>query len=413
MFIKNIIYFKKKQVYLLTIFFYIVFYYGFYIWSKFFGLVFLIYYFVNIKFVNSPHWKNLEEEFMSSVMGGDVIADIVNVVNPWHYPSLSAKNAIYSMDKIMDLEDFYSMYPPYIEAWYEALKNYDVGGNQCYGFPIVSKFGNCIVINEDIFKKENLPDPHQLIAENKWTWEKFIEIAEQATKDTNGDGKTDQWGIGNIVWPGFIDWLVNNNANFIERQDNKFVVTAGDKFLETLRFMQEIMKRGLDKTTSPSPNIITKNDVAMDYIPVGKIGEELRKKVNIDLLPLPKGSNGNEYKSTMAFNWVRVIPVTTKHDPQVLMDIMGRLWPPKTYKSKFESLKATADDKEDYKFYNNIGKEYKLVSFPWYTWDAFKVIQKPVIQELKKGEVSPSQLLKKYTPKIEAKVNDKYKSYTK
>ena len=33
----------------------------------------------------------------------------------------------------------------------------------------------------------------------KWTWEKMTEYAKALTKDKDGDGQTDQWGLGGYI----------------------------------------------------------------------------------------------------------------------------------------------------------------------------------------------------------------------
>ena len=49
--------------------------------------------------------------------------------------------------------------------------------------------------NKTLIDREGLPDPYALYKENKWTWERCDEIVRKATKDTNGDGEIDQFGI--------------------------------------------------------------------------------------------------------------------------------------------------------------------------------------------------------------------------
>jgi multiple sugar transport system substrate-binding protein len=48
-----------------------------------------------------------------------------------------------------------------------------------------------IYYNKDLFKQANLPAPAP-----DWTWEAFLADAKALTKDSNGDGLTDQFGVG-------------------------------------------------------------------------------------------------------------------------------------------------------------------------------------------------------------------------
>jgi multiple sugar transport system substrate-binding protein len=60
--------------------------------------------------------------------------------------------------------------------------------NQCS----VMFFNKSLLEREGIWEKNNL---YKLQKEKKWTWEKLSEIGSKVTKDTNGDGKNDQFGL--------------------------------------------------------------------------------------------------------------------------------------------------------------------------------------------------------------------------
>lgn len=53
-----------------------------------------------------------------------------------------------------------------------------------------------IIYNKTIFEEEALEDPVALYEKGEWTYAKFLEYMEHFTRDTDGDGEIDQWGLG-------------------------------------------------------------------------------------------------------------------------------------------------------------------------------------------------------------------------
>lgn len=48
-----------------------------------------------------------------------------------------------------------------------------------------------IYYNQDVFDRAGVPYPS-----GEWTWDEFLETARRLTRDTDGDGRADQWGFG-------------------------------------------------------------------------------------------------------------------------------------------------------------------------------------------------------------------------
>lgn len=41
---------------------------------------------------------------------------------------------------------------------------------------------------------------HIKMPDNNWTWDDFYKICKKVTKDTNGDGRLDQFGVYDYQW---------------------------------------------------------------------------------------------------------------------------------------------------------------------------------------------------------------------
>ena len=95
-----------------------------------------------------------------------------------------------------------------------------------------------MVVNLDMWERENLGDPYELYYNGEWTWETVERIAQRATRDTDGDGVIDQWGFA------FIDpmFMIFANGGAITRldEDGKVVFAMGEPAtLEALRTLND------------------------------------------------------------------------------------------------------------------------------------------------------------------------------
>lgn len=68
-----------------------------------------------------------------------------------------------------------------------------------------------VVYNEDLFDRAGIPYPT-----DDWTWDDFVRIAKALTRDTDGDGRVDQWGTAydrrDFVW---IPWIWSGGGDVL------------------------------------------------------------------------------------------------------------------------------------------------------------------------------------------------------
>lgn len=70
--------------------------------------------------------------------------------------------------------------------------------------------------NKDLFDEAGIPYPDP---ENPYTYDEFVDVCKQLTKDTDGDGQIDQWGLGTAdvfmidqyVWSNGASWLSDDH----------------------------------------------------------------------------------------------------------------------------------------------------------------------------------------------------------
>jgi len=124
--------------------------------------------------------------------------------------------------------------------WPQALERYKydgkvLGKGPLYALPKdVSAFA--FAYNKDMFKKEGipLPDPN-----TPYTYEEFISVGQKLTKDTDGDGKIDQWGSGfDPAW-SIQPWIWNAGADFLNEDFTKQAIDTPE-FISALQFFADM-----------------------------------------------------------------------------------------------------------------------------------------------------------------------------
>ena len=102
------------------------------------------------------------------------------------FSMLASTGALKSLDTLLTDDERTAFYP----VAYEAGKYQGVS----YALPVESN-PIMMCVNKDLLEKEGISIP-----ESGWTLADFYEICKKVTKDTNGDGVVDQYGITDYTW---------------------------------------------------------------------------------------------------------------------------------------------------------------------------------------------------------------------
>src|SRR5688572_6596344 len=70
-----------------------------------------------------------------------------------------------------------------------------------------------IFYNKDHFDKEGIPYPDET-----WTWDDLLSASVRLTKDTDGDGRRDRFGLANIQ---FLDYLRQHGVEVISQDGTR------------------------------------------------------------------------------------------------------------------------------------------------------------------------------------------------
>lgn len=182
--------------------------------------------------------------------------------------------------------------------WKYGIDLYRYDGNMAgqgdiYGMPKdVGPFA--LGYNKAMFEKEGIPLPDK---DKPMTWDEFVDINKKLTKDTNGDGKPDQYGSGfNVNW-ALQSFVWSNGADWIDETKTK--VTIDDpKFAEALQYFADL--QNVHKVTPSIEDSQTLDTYQrwmkgeMGFFPVGPWDMSTFETLpfDYDLIPYPAGSTG-------------------------------------------------------------------------------------------------------------------------
>lgn len=148
--------------------------------------------------------------------------------------------------------------------------------------------------NKTMFEAAGIPLPDK---DKPYTWDEFIDVATQLTKDTNGDGTVDQWGTGlNVQW-NLQPFVWSNGGDWLNKDRTKVTVDTPE-FAEALQWFADMSNVAkVTPSTSDAQTLDTyqrwmKGEIG--FFPVGPWDVPTYEKLDFDwdLIPYPAGSTG-------------------------------------------------------------------------------------------------------------------------
>jgi len=171
--------------------------------------------------------------------------------------------------------------------------------------------------NKTLFDEAGISYPDSL----DWTWDEYMDISKKLTKDTDGDGKIDQWGTHFLNWlPGFIPFIWMNGGDVLDEEGKKALgYIDGSESAEAIDFLVGLLEEGV----SPSTESVDAFGGSWGVFQSGKIGmwfngtwmsfgfqdAEIYDEVGVALLPHPKGKE----PVTVTYGTGFGVPVNTPH----------------------------------------------------------------------------------------------------
>jgi len=110
-----------------------------------------------------------------------------------------------------------------------AFRTGQYGGVQ-YALPYET-VPTLMFVNKTLLTKEGIEMPDQ-----DWTWEKMYDICQRVTKDADGDGILDQFGIYNYDW---MDTVCSNGGEVFQAEGSECYFTD-DRIVESVKYIRQL-----------------------------------------------------------------------------------------------------------------------------------------------------------------------------
>ena len=274
--------------------------------------------------------------------------------------------------------------------------------------------------NKTMFEKNNIPLPDK---DKHYTWDQFIEVAKKLTKDTNGDGKIDQYATGfNVNW-SLQAFVWSNGGDWTNKNKTKVTINT-PQFAEALQYFADFQnKYHITPSAKEAQSLDTyqrwmKGELA--FFPVGPwdLSTYNKLKFDYDLMPWPAGKTGksatyvgslgigvsNKTKYSQDAVELAEYLSTNKKAQKTLVDAgvqipnlkdMAQTW------ADDKSLKP-ANREEFLQIVNDYGRAMPAATTynsEWY--DVFMTDIQPVLD----GKVTAKEYVKKEQPKMQTKLD--------
>jgi len=370
---------------------------------------------VKFEYVNVP-WGEFLAKYITTVMAGDAMAEIVSVQTDWFYPTLLLNNFCTNLSEL-GVFDFNA---PKFQK--ETIEFATLDGS-VYGYEIgrIEPRG-VIFFNKTMFEREGITNIYDTVFNYKWTWDEMLKVAKKLTKDTDGDGVIDQWGLAGAtgrLWRGLI---ISNGGNFIDISDKwRPRFSLGDpEVLEALQFYQDLFLKEKVVLVPPEGSPW---DYAVQAFTDGKVGMLVAQMWNIDtfrdnmsdeygVILFPMGPRMKEYTSEATLHHFKVFPVTVKNPKEVAIvenemtepyEVHGELLLMEEKNEEWLEMRVTDD--ESIKIVQMIWDKHMSV---FNLQEAFGIMDifYTIDWELQTGNSTPQKAVEEYAQEAQMRIND-------
>lgn len=356
-----------------------------------------------IEFVKFGDYDKYVENFTTTSLSGQPFADIVRMELFWSFPQLVNKGFVQPIDQWIKASD-----PKYID-WMRVGGSYN--GHQ-YGLVDSSPSPYGIFYNKTLVQKLGLEDPYELQQKGQWTWEKFREFSKKATQDTNGDGKTDVWGITGAYGKvkAFTEQLVYTNKGAVDKDASgaiKFSLNS-ENSIQALQYASDLFN--VDKSIEqPIPEDASKEFVAGKGVMYAGFSWELgglkdnMKGQELGYVFFPKGPKADKYVSYTPFGNMWMVSKYSKN-AEVALHIMDEIsLNEEGRKLSEQSWQQSYPNKESMDTRKQMSNNINYISY-YGIPDGEKLFE-GIVKDITEGKVSPATAVDKVKPQFEAKIS--------
>lgn len=265
-----------------------------------------------LEFLNIPY-QELVEQTSASTLAGDPIAEFVQLENRFLLSYIISGLLLPVSD--LGVFDFNE------DKWEKRVIRDTTWDGKVYGLMTGMKAPENGVLwwNKTMFEREGLPNLYELQNNKQWTWDKMLEIAQKATKDLDGDGVIDQWGL--VGFFPELSFIYSNNGFTVKADGTNLKFTLMEpNALEALQFFQDLVHTHKVFALAPSGSEwnwdqkqFAAGKAAM-HIDGAWIGGDLEKTMadEYGCVAFPMGPKSDRYTAAISVENYAVMPATVK-----------------------------------------------------------------------------------------------------
>jgi len=265
-------------------------------------------------------WKpnNVMVQTLSSLKAGTNTDDIIYVSSAFGSLEMAHKGLIEPLDDYIDYSN---------GVYSDIAQSKTIWNGKHYGivadYAVLAPY---FTYNKDLILSEGLSDPYEMMLTDQWTWDSFLEIAKKTTKDTNGDGEPDVWGIEGTFSQLFENFIFTNGGDYVVQEEGQYKLAFDTEPVKnSMQFVINMYRT--DKVVYDSSlqsnlkkNIFSEGSAA--FTTGTSTGNE---DFEVGKVCLPKGPNAEDYIAYSAAGDMYSIPSNVK-DKKSVAAVMSTLF---------------------------------------------------------------------------------------
>lgn len=283
-----------------------------------------------------------QEKVTASLLAGEPIGEIVRLGKTYTVPALVKQDLLWPIDEYTKNEKVFN------QKMTNELYTYEGRG---YGFTNdQANLVQGVFYNRTLMNQLGIKPLQEYVNEDNWNWETFIQVAKEANKDTNNDGKLDTWGLANS---SLLEQALASNNTGLTKDNKQNLDTPAT--LEALNFVSRIATEQVARPTEGGDwtepgQFFRQGNTLMLAGAMWELGGIKTDMPDYDIgfVPLPKGPSATMYHSYEGLLQALTIPKAIPN-PEQLMYIWEKMHDIESIneypgQSSFESTFTSEDD---------------------------------------------------------------------
>ncbi|MBD7969497.1 ABC transporter substrate-binding protein [Paenibacillus gallinarum] len=341
-----------------------------------------------------------QDKVTASLVAGEPLGDIIRVARPWMIPTLVKQDLFHPVDEYTKNEKVF------IQQYTNEYSQFEGRG---YGFRTgINGASSGVFYNRTLMNQLGMKPLQDYVNDDNWNWETFIQVAKEANKDSNNDGKLDIWGLATASI--LVQAMAANEANLVDGDKQNL---EDPKTLEVLNFLSTLATESVARPTEggdwtePGQFFRQGNTlmVASSDYEIENFAKDM-PDYDIGFLPFPKGPSATGYHSHNTIPNYLTVPSAIENPDQIvyIYEKMHEFESMYDYpkQSRFETMFSNEDDLNNAR---NAGESIKVIdtidgypSMPYYEFGG----------EILEG-VSVSTVVEKYKEPFQAAIDEVWK----